>query len=219
VDSRVRVTKAIAAALAEAADPPAVWVNGSAVGFYGDRGEEILEETASRGNGFLADVCAEWEAALFEPELPVRRVALRTGVALGPDGGALGPLKRLARLGLGGSAGAGKQWVPWIHLRDLSSMIRWAILTESVSGPLNGCAPEPVRNRDLMRMLRTAVHRPWSPPAPTLAIRALANLGGPDPSLILSSQRAVPRQALEAGFQWGYPNLAGALEHLLASRE
>ncbi len=213
LSSRLESSSAIGNALSLTKSPPPVWVNASAVGYYGDRGEETLDEGSPPGSGFVADVCKQWEEAVFEPTLAgVRRVAIRAGVALGRGGGAMALFTKLAKFGLGGAAGNGRQWVPWIHLDDLCSLVRWTITNESVSGAVNGCSQEPVRNRDLMRAIRHGLHRPWAPPAPAFAIKALSLLGGPDPSLALSSQRVVPKVAADAGFEWRYPVLSEAIE-------
>jgi uncharacterized protein (TIGR01777 family) len=213
--SRVNSTRTIGKALGSLSNPPRIWINGSAVGFYGDREDTVLYETAEAGKGFLADICRTWEAAAKDSApAGTRLILMRTGFVLGRDGGAFKPLRTLARFGLGGSAGSGSQWVPWIHLDDICRMFVWAIENERVHGPLNGSAPEPVRNRDFMAKLRKESNRPWSPPAPSFALRIFGEIAGPDPELILGSQRAIPRSAIDNGFTWTFPNLAEALHEL-----
>jgi uncharacterized protein (TIGR01777 family) len=215
LESRVGSTIAIRQAIEAAAEPPDVWVNASAVGFYGDRGEELLDESSGAGDGFLAEVCREWERAALESLVAKTRCSvLRTGVVLGSEG-ALPTLAKLARAGLGGAAGSGKQWMPWIHVDDLCGMYRW--LVEQGSGVVNVCAPEPVRNRDFMGALRHVLRRPWAPPAPAFALKAVGKLRGPDAELILSSYRVVPKYGLEHGFEWRFRSLDAALLNLLGS--
>jgi uncharacterized protein (TIGR01777 family) len=214
VDSRVESTTAIGQAISEASNPPPVWVNSSAVGFYGNRGDEVLDEGSSAGSGFLAEACQAWEEAMLAISLPKTRCSLmRTGIVLGRGGGALDPLSKLAKVGLGGSAGDGAQWIPWIHIEDLCRMCRWML--EAGTGPVNGCAPEPARNRDFMAALRHAVKRPWSPPVPRPVLQIVGKLFGPDPETILGSTRVVPRFALENGFDWSYRSLDLALADLV----
>jgi uncharacterized protein (TIGR01777 family) len=216
--SRINSTQAIGSALAKVPNPPRVWINGSAVGFYGDRGDTVLYETAEAGKGFLSDICRSWEAAAQDAAPPeTRLVLMRTGFVLGRGGGAFKPLRNLALFGLGGSAGSGNQWVPWIHLDDLCRMFIWAAENERLRGPVNGSAPEPVRNRDLMTKLRKELNRPWAPPAPSFALKVLGEIAGPDSELLLDSQRAVPRAAIDSGFTWNFPSIGEALHDLVRS--
>lgn len=215
VESRVQSAQAIGEAIRACAKPPKVWVNASAVGFYGDRGDEVLTERSTPGTGFLADVCRRWEAAVEECETPgTRKVWIRTGVVLGRGGGAFEPLAKLTRLFLGGAAGDGAQWMPWIHLEDLVDLYRWCFEAD-VAGPVNGSAPEPARNRDFLAALRQAAHRPWSPPVPALALSLVGHLFGPDPSVLLDSDRVIPELALSQGFEFRHRNLGETLRELV----
>lgn len=214
-ESRVGVTNRIVEAIAKlpAAERPKVLVNGSAVGIYGDQGEEILTETAHRGVGYLADLCYDWEDAARDAEsLGVRVILLRTGVVLGKNGRAFEKLLTIFKLGIGGRLGSGRQWMPWIHVADLRAAIVHAVVSESLVGPVNGTAPHPERNCDFTRKLATAVHRPAILPSPAFALRLAL---GEFSSALLASQRAIPA-ALEAdGFQFQFPTLDAALDDLL----
>lgn len=212
--SRVEGTRGVILAL-ERADPrPAVLVNASAIGFYGDRGEEQLDEQSRPGSDFLAEVCVDWEASANRArELGVRTVLLRTGVVLGPGGGALKKMLPLFRLGLGGPLGSGAQWMSWIHREDLVRMILHSLDTPEVEGPLNGTAPDPVTNRTFTAELGRALHRPALLPAPSFGLRLLL---GEAAGMLLASQRCSADRALELGFRFDHPELAGALAALLA---
>jgi uncharacterized protein (TIGR01777 family) len=218
LQSRINSVAAIAAALRECPNPPAVWVQASAVGYYGTAGSGRREEDAPAGDDFLSDVCRQWEAA-FSNGCPatVRSVTLRLGMVLDADDGALPVLARLARLFLGGTAGSGTQGMSWIHLADAMAAFRRAIEDSAVQGTYNTCAPEPVSNTEFMRALRTALHRPWCPPAPALAVTAIARLFlKVDPSLVLRGQYAVPARLLRAGFAFQYSRIDRALADLLS---
>ena len=214
-DSRVDSTKAIAAAIADRSVRPPVWLNASAVGYYGNRGDEVLREASDPGTGFLAEVCVAWENAFFQPELEgVRRVALRTGIVVGPGGGALEPLAKLARIGLGGAAGSGRQWMPWIHIEDHVRMVSF-VLNHSIDGPVNAVGPSPATNSDFAAHLRRAVGVPIGLPAPAFGLELVGKLGGPDPHIMLDSTRAVPTVAVRAGFQFKFNDLSAALKDAL----
>lgn len=213
-ESRVGLTSRVVAAIAKlpAAERPQVLVNASAVGFYGDRGDEILSDTAARGDGYLADLCSDWEEAAKGAEsLGVRLVRLRIGIVLGKDGSAFKKLMRVFKLGLGGKLGSGNQWMPWIHLADLRGAIVHAVSSPTLAGPINGTAPNPERNSAFTRELAAVLHRPAFCHAPGFALKlALGGFGG----ALLAGQRALPN-ALEAdGFQFRYPTLKAALHHL-----
>lgn len=214
-ESRVGVTNRIVEAIAKlpAEARPKVLVNGSAVGIYGDRGDEILTESARRGQGYLADLCADWEDAAKDAEsLGVRVVRLRTGVVLGKDGRAFEKLLTIFKFGIGGRLGSGQQWMPWIHLADLRAAIVHAVLSETLVGPVNGTATHPERNLDFTRKFASALHRPAMLPSPAFALKlALGEFSG----ALLASQRAIPA-ALEAdGFQFQFPTLEAALKDLV----
>ncbi len=209
--SRVETTRRIANAIAELPDEarPATWVSASAVGFYGSRGDVELDEDAPRGKGFLAELCRDWESATDPAAAAgVRVVNLRIGIVLAREGGALPMLRRIFRLGLGGRLGDGRQWVPWIHVDDLVSLIRFVLDDPSLRGPLNAVAPTPVTNAELTRSLARVVRRPALLPAPAFALRAaLGDLSGE----LLGSRRAVPARASGAGFSFAWPKLEAAL--------
>jgi uncharacterized protein (TIGR01777 family) len=191
------------------ASRPRVFVCASAVGYYGDRGEETLDESSPPGDGFLADLCAEWEAAAAEVEAHgVRRVSLRFAVVLAREGGALAQLARVFRLGLGGRVGSGRQWFPWVHADDAVGLIRSALERDDWRGAINAVAPGCVRNAEFTRALARAVHRPALLPVPAFAVRAaLRDLADE----LLGSKRVVPRFAQERGYAFAYPELDAAL--------
>jgi uncharacterized protein (TIGR01777 family) len=207
--SRVDSTRRLVEAMRSAATRPEVFVCASAVGFYGDRGDEVLGESSAPGDGFLAEVCRAWEAeALRAEELGVRVVRLRIGVVLGSDGGALARMLLPFRLGLGGPIGSGKQWFSWIHRGDLAALIVRAVDDPALSGAYNAVAPQAVTNRDFARALGRALHRPAFLPAPALALRLAL---GEVTDVLLESQRCVPQAALAAGFAFRFPELGAAL--------
>jgi uncharacterized protein (TIGR01777 family) len=214
-DSRVLTTRALVDVFRSLDRRPAVFVCGSAVGFYGDRGDEPLEETAPAGSGFLSEVCQEWESeAARASELGVRVVEVRTGVVLSADGGALPRMLKPFKLGLGGRLGSGKQWFPWIHITDIIGIIRHAIVTFSLEGPVNGVAPEAATNAEFTRQLARVLHRPAFMPVPEFALRVLM---GEMADALFASQRVVPKAALESKYEFRYPLLRPALESLLVN--
>lgn len=208
-ESRVGVTHQIVEAIARlpAHQRPKVLINASAVGIYGDRGDEILSDTACRGQGYLADLCSDWEDAAIDAEsLGVRVVRLRTGVVLGKGGPAFEKLHTLFKFGIGGRLGSGQQWMPWIHVDDLRAAIVHAVFSPNLAGPVNGTAPHPERNIDFTRKFASALHRPAILPAPAFALKLVL---GDFSSALLGSQRAVPN-ALEAdGFKFKFPSFDG----------
>jgi uncharacterized protein len=212
-DSRIVTTRNLVEGLGSVDRKPAVLVSGSAVGFYGDRGDEQLEETSPAGHGFMSEVCEEWEReAARATELGVRVVQVRTGVVLSAEGGALKKMLAPFKLGLGGPLGSGKQWFPWIHVKDIIGIFRHAVLTATLAGPVNGVAPEPVTNREFTRELGRAVHRPAFLPVPEMALRVLM---GEMSAVLFGSQRVVPKAALASGYEFHYPLLESALANLL----
>ena len=214
-ESRVGLTRGVVAAIARlpADERPKVLVNASAVGIYGDRGDEILTETSRRGTGYLADLCHDWEHAAQDAEsLGVRVIRLRTGIVLGKNGAAFEKLLSVFKLGIGGRLGSGTQWMPWIHLADHRAAIVHALLSETLAGPLNLTAPHPERNRDFTRKFAAALHRPAILPSPAFALRLAL---GEFSSALLASQRALPA-ALEAdGFHFRFPTMEQALADLI----
>ena len=212
-DSRVVTTRNLVAGLRPMAARPSVLVSASAVGYYGDRGDEQLEETSPPGRGFMCDVCREWEQeAERAKESGIRVVQARTGVVLSREGGALPKMLTPFKLGLGGRLGDGKQWFPWIHIDDIVGIFRHAIFTSSLAGPVNGAAPEAVTNSEFTRELARAVHRPAFMPVPATALRVLM---GEMSDVLLAGQRTVPAAALSSGYEFRHPLLARTLADLL----
>ena len=211
--SRVESGAAVMAAIRKAKEKPRVLLQGSAVGFYGPCGDVVVTESHPPGQDFLAEVCVEWEAATAEAEsLGVRRAALRTGVVLSGDGGALPKMALPFKLGAGGPLGGGRQWMPWIHLADEVGAIRFLLEREDARGPFNLTAPEPLTNRDFSRALGRALHRPSLAPAPGFALRLVL---GEMADMLLHGQRAVPQRLLEMGYVFRYPEALAALRDLL----
>ncbi|GAA0244614.1 TIGR01777 family oxidoreductase [Cryptosporangium japonicum] len=213
IDSRVDSTRTIATAAARAEKPPKVLISASGIDAYGDTGDRELREDAPFGTGFLADLCRVWEAATGPAEEAGIRVAhLRSGLVMGPSGGLMGRLKPLFKAGLGGRLGSGRQWWPWISLRDEVAAIRF-LLTEDVSGPVNLVGPEPVTNAEFTAEFARQVHRPALAPVPPFALRLA--LGDFADNGILSSKRAVPGVLLDHGFHFTDATLASALRYSL----
>lgn len=209
-DSRVVGTRNMVQALAQLDAKPKVLVCASAVGIYGSRGDKELDESATPGDDFLADVCCAWEAEAQEAAKHGIRVAnLRIGIVLGRGGGALSKMLTPFRLGLGGRLGDGKQWMPWVHVDDIAGLLLHAAAHDEIHGPINGVAPSPVTNREFTRILAAVLHRPAILPAPAFALRlALGEMS----DLLLASQRVVPRVAQETGYEYRYTDLAAALK-------
>lgn len=208
--SRIDGTRRLVDGLVQSGNLPNVFVSASAIGIYGDAGEDIVEENHARGTGFLTDVCSDWEQeAMRLQEHGVRVVCLRIGIVLGSQGGALKKMAPLFRWCLGGNLGSGNQWVAWIHVDDLVSLIQWSIENDSVSGPVNATAPNPVRNKDLTKAVAAAVRRPALFPAPKFALRLA--LGEFADSLFFS-QRVVPAVALNHGFQFQFSDIESAIK-------
>jgi len=212
-DSRIVTTRNLVAGLRSANPRPAVLVNCSAVGFYGSRGDDVLDETSQPGVGFMSDLCKEWELE-GEPagELGIRVVQVRTGVVLSAEGGALKKMLAPFKLGLGGRLGSGKQWLAWIHIEDIVGIFRHAIFTTSLSGAVNGTAPAPATNSEFTRQLARVVHRPAFLPVPEMAMRALM---GEMSEILFVSQRVLPTATIASGYEFQFPVLAQALEDLL----
>lgn len=208
--SRIDGTRNLVDGIIESGNLPDVFVSASAIGIYGDAGEDVVEEDHGLGSDFLTDVCAQWEQEAKRLENHgVRVVCLRIGIVLGPQGGALKKMVPLFRWGLGGNLGNGKQWVAWIHVDDLVSMIQWSIENTEISGPINATAPNPVRNKTLTQTLAAAVKRPALFPAPKFALRLA--LGEFADSLFFS-QRVVPAAALRHGFQFQFSDIEAAIK-------
>lgn len=214
-ESRVHGTSLLAKALAGAESKPKVLLCASAVGYYGNRGEEILDERSPAGTGFLSQVCHHWEAACQPAEQAgIRVVNLRLGVVLTPRGGMLAQVLPLFLWGLGGRLGNGQQYLSWIALDDLVEVFRFALQFEPLAGPVNAVAPQPVTNRQFTRALSRSLGRPALLPVPGIVLRLA--LGRMADELLLASARAVPRRLLEARFAFRHPNLDDALRAMLA---
>ena len=215
LESRTEGTRLLAEAIAAADDRPPVLVSGSAIGYYGDRGDEILTETSRHGDDFLAGLCVEWEAATAPAEAAGVRVArIRTGIVLSRDGGALPKLLSLFRLGLGGRMGSGRQWMSWIDIDDEVGAIAF-LLTHDVQGAVNLTAPDPVTNAQLTKALGAELNRPTILTVPPLGPRLLLGREMAD-SLLFFSQHIRPAALEAAGYEFAHPLLSGALQHVLA---
>ncbi|HEU5451798.1 MAG TPA: TIGR01777 family oxidoreductase [Terriglobales bacterium] len=213
--SRVGGTRSLAESFALNGRKPAVLVTASAIGIYGDRGDEMLTESSAPGTGFLADVVQQWEQATqAAARAGVRTVCLRFGVVLSAHGGALPRMLPPFRAGLGGRVGSGRQWMSWIDLHDAVSLIAFALQNPQLHGPVNAVAPNPVRNSEFTRALGEQLHRPTLFPLPAAVVKVL--LGEMGRELLLASQRVQPVVAQAAGFRFTYPELRGALQHVLA---
>ena len=214
-DSRIDGTRNVAQSMAAATHKPKVLVSASAIGFYGDRGDELLTESSPTGSGFLAEVARGWEAAAELAERAGIRVVLpRIGVVLSGLGGALPKMALPFRMFMGGRVGSGRQWMSWIELDDLVRLITFTIENESIRGPLNAVAPQTVTNAEFTRTLARVLHRPAFFPAPEFAVR-LAMGAEMANELLLSSTRVEPAVALAAGFRFEYPQLHSALSAAL----
>jgi uncharacterized protein (TIGR01777 family) len=219
IRSRVDSVHVLGEAIANCATPPKVFAQASGVGYYGDTGDQMADEDAPPGSDFPAEVCRQWEGAFNALDLPAtRKVVLRLGVVLGRDGGALPVLEKLTRWFLGGAVGSGRQFLSWIHIADLIQMFVSTIERPELTGVFNATAPAPVTNREFMRELRRALHRPWSPPVPAPFVRAGAWLMGSEGELALLSSRCVPRRFLEHAFQFQLPTLREAFANLYANK-
>lgn len=212
--SRVEGTRNLVKSIAAVESRPRTFICASATGFYGDRGDTVLDESASAGEGFLADVCREWEhEAHAATELGLRVVCVRIGVVLSPKGGALAKMLLPFKLGLGGIIGSGRQYWSWIGLHDLARVLAFCIENQSVNGPVNAVSPNPMTNYDFTKGVGKALHRPTLFPMPAFAAKlALGEMAG---QLLLPSTRVVPRKLQENGFQFDYPELTNCLEHEL----
>jgi uncharacterized protein (TIGR01777 family) len=212
-DSRVLGTRNLIAGLRQCGAPPRVVISASAVGVYGNRGDEILTEHARPGQGFLADVCRAWEAEARQAEaFGARVVLLRTGVVLSTQGGALKTMLPAFQYGVAGKLGDGRQWFPWIHETGIVGLIVHALNSNQVSGPVNGAAPNPVTNEEFTKELAAVLNRPALLPVPKFALDLLF---GEMAAVLLASQRVVPEAALAQGYQFAFPWLKPALEDLL----
>ncbi len=220
IRSRVNPTRAIGQAIRTSTNPPDVWVNASAIGFYGDAGDVMMTEEARPATDFLGRTTSMWEGAAteFMPD-KTRLVLLRIGIVLGEGGGAYDVLTKVTRRFLGGQLGDGRQWMSWIHLEDLVGMVVWAVENSEVQGIYNAVAPSPVTNKEFMFELRRAFDRPWAPPVPGFMMKVAEIFGGPPAEAALSSTRVSAEKALQAGYRFQFPSLRSAVESLAHRKE
>ncbi len=213
-DSRLATSRRLLAHFRQVGTAPEVVINGSGISYYGDCGDRSVTEADAPGTGYAAQLCQDWEAVAREFAAAGSRVCLlRTGIVLGSDGGALGQMLLPFRLGLGGPMGGGNQYMSWIHRDDLLGIIELCLNDSDLSGPVNGTAPHPVRNREFARALGRALRRPAVLPMPAFALRLL--VGEMADELLLVGQQVLPEAALSRGYQFDYPELDGALENVL----
>ena len=214
-DSRIKGTRLLAQRLAGLKRPPAVLVSASAVGYYGNRGDELLREESSPGIGFLSETAQAWEEATgAAQQAGIRVIRIRIGVVLSPRGGALAMMLPPFRLGLGGPLGSGRQWMSWIALDDLLRVIQYALTTNSLQGAVNAVAPQPVTNRGFTRTLARVLRRPAFFPVPPFALRLL--FGEMAEEVLLGGARVEPTKLLQNRFQFDFPTLEQALQKLLS---
>lgn len=215
-DSRIQGTKLLSETLASLARPPKVLISASAIGYYGDRGEEVLTEESEPGKGFLAEVCGQWEAATLAAKNRGIRVAeLRIGVVLSPEGGALKQMLPPFRMGAGGRLGSGKQYMSWVAIDDLVGIIQHVMTHDELEGPINAVAPNPVTNNEFTAALGASLHRPTIFPIPGLAVNLL--LGEMANELLLASARVQPKRLLSTGYLFRHPHIAPLLNQLLSA--
>jgi len=208
LSSRIGTTQQLLHFFADAA--PEVVISGSAIGYYGETGDQVCDESASSGEGFAPYLCAEWERAAQAFATRGSRLCwLRTGIVLGEEGGALGRMLPAFKLGLGGPMGSGQQWMSWIHRADIVGLILWLLNDTTLAGPVNATAPESVRNRDFARTLGRVLKRPAVLPVPAFVLKLL--LGQAAEELLLSSNRVAPKKIQQAGYTFQYPQLEAAL--------
>jgi len=214
MESRKKGTRLLAETIAGLSDPPEVMVSASAVGYYGDHGNELLTEDAAMGSDFLAEVCGEWEAAADPArEAGIRVAHPRIGLVLSPKGGALGATLPIFKLGLGGKIGSGRQYWSWVAIDDVVGAIIHSLTNETVSGPVNVGSPNPLTSAEYTKILGSVLNRPTVFPLPAPAARLM--LGEVADALLLVSQRMEPAKLKETGYEFRYPELEGALRHLL----
>ncbi|MEJ7623276.1 MAG: TIGR01777 family oxidoreductase [Pyrinomonadaceae bacterium] len=214
-DSRVKGTRVVVEAISRLKSRPGVIVSASAIGFYGDRGDEELTESSSAGDTFLAEVCKQWEAESRRAEdAGIRTVLLRTGIVLSKDGGALGTMLLPFKLGLGAVVGDGKQWMSWISLDDHVEAIIFALENDSLRGAVNAVSPNPVTNEEFTKTLGEVLYRPTFLPLPEFLVSTV--FGEMGDALLLGSTKVLPKRLEDSGFSFRYPNLKPAIEHAVS---
>ena len=213
-DSRVLGTRNLAEAIAQAKSKPRVFISSSAIGYYGDRGDEVLDEQSTAGSGFLAEVCRDWEAATQPAaHAGIRTIQIRTGVVLTASGGALGKMLTPFKLGVGGKIGSGRQWMSWIDIQDMVGAILHILGTDSLQGAVNLVGPNPVTNAEFTKTLGHVLSRPTIFPMPRFAAKlAFGEMGE---TVLLGSQKVAPTRLAGSGYIFQFSNLRGSLEHLL----
>ncbi len=210
-DSRILTTRNVVDAMPSPSHQ--ILISASAVGFYGNGGDTVLTEAVPKGNDFLADLAADWEArAMAARDKGARVVTPRLGIVLGSDGGSLPAMLKAFRSMVGGPVGSGEQWVSWIHIADLVAAFEFLVVHADLQGAFNLCAPHPVRNRQMAETIGRLIHRPAKMPSPVMALRLML---GEFADVLVASQRVAPTRLLEAGFAFSYPELDAALRHLL----
>lgn len=211
-DSRVFGTRSMIETFDKLKDRPKTFISASAMGFYGDRGDDVMTESSPAGKTFLAEVCKEWEAESRRAEdLGIRTVLLRSGIVLSKDGGALATMMTPFKFGLGGVIGDGKQWMSWISLDDVVGIVNFVIEHENVRGAVNNTSPNPVTNEEFTKTLGSVLYRPTFLPLPEFAVHMV--LGEMGDALLLDSTRVIPKRLADAGYEFKYPDLKAALEH------
>jgi uncharacterized protein (TIGR01777 family) len=214
LESRAQGTGHLAEAAAKASQPPRVFISASAIGFYGNRGDEILREDSSSGEGFAAEICRQWEGATQPAaQAGIRTVQMRIGVVMSADGGALPAMLTPFRLGIGGRLGNGRQWWTWVSVRDVVGAIQHVLNHDALSGPVNTVAPNPVTNAEFTRILASVLHRPAIFPMPAFAVRLIFGEMGEE--LFLGSQRVEPAKLAATGYRFQHPDLRNALKEIL----
>jgi len=213
-ESRVKGTRAVADAIANSQNKPELMICASAIGFYGDRGEEVLHESSAPGEGFLPEVVKDWEAAVEPARVTgVRVVHLRLGIVLSPEGGALNKMLPPFKLGLGGKLGSGRMWMSWVHIDDVVQAFLYVVSHQELKGRFNLTAPSPARNTEFTKILGAALSKPTIFPAPAFVIKLL--LGEMGETLLLQSTRVLPTGLLAKGFRFRHPDLDAAMADLL----
>ena len=213
-DSRVHGARTVVEALSQLKSKPKVLVSASGIGYYGDRGDDVMTEMSGAGDTFLANVCRDWEAEARRAEdLGIRTVLLRTGVVLSKDGGALAEMLTPFKFGVGGIIGSGKQWMSWIALEDIVSVYERAVEDETMRGAFNACSPDPVTNERFTKVMGKVLYRPTILPLPEFAVNFL--FGEMGDALLLDSTRATPKRLQDIGFEFKFTDLESALKHEL----
>ena len=213
-DSRVLGTRTVIEAFARLEQKPKAFISGSALGFYGDRGDEEMTEASAAGDTFLSHVCKEWEAESRRAEdMGIRTVLPRTGIVLSKDGGALAVMLTPFKLGVGGVVGSGKQWMSWVSLDDVVGVLNFALENENLRGAINVVAPNPVTNEEFTKTLGSVLYRPTFLPLPEFAVNLV--FGEMGDALLLDSTKVAPKRLIDAGFKFNFTDLESALKHAL----